>query len=86
MKAPGKYRAVVMGASAGGLYALKVLLHNLDRNFSMPVIIVQHISPDADNYLVNILNDLKGIRVKEKLMKRSILNRVMPILHRLTTT
>jgi two-component system chemotaxis response regulator CheB len=65
MKESGKYRAVVVGASAGGLNALKILLRNLDRNFRMPVIIVQHISPDADNYLVHILNDLKGIRVKE---------------------
>ena len=60
-----KYRAVVVGSSAGGLNALKVLLRNLDKDFRMPVIIVQHISPDADNYLVHILNDLKRLKVKE---------------------
>lgn len=60
-----KYKAVVVGSSAGGLNALKNLIRNLDKDFSIPVIIVQHISPDSENYLVHILNDLKRLKVKE---------------------
>lgn len=60
-----RFDAVVIGASAGGLNALKTLFLGLDRTFSLPLIIVQHISPDSDNYLIHILNDLKIISVKE---------------------
>jgi len=60
-----QYEAVVIGSSAGGLNALKTLFRGLDRNFKLPVIMVQHISPDSENYMVHILNDLKKIPVKE---------------------
>jgi two-component system chemotaxis response regulator CheB len=63
---PGeKYKAIVVGSSAGGLNALKSLIGNLNKSFSIPVIIVQHISPDSENYLVHILNELKRLKVKE---------------------
>lgn len=45
------YEAVVIGVSAGGLAALEKVLPKLDKDFPMPVIVVQHISPDSDNYL-----------------------------------
>lgn len=60
-----RYKAVVIGSSAGGLNALKVIFSKLEPNFGIPVIMVQHISPDAENYLIHILNDLKNIPVKE---------------------
>jgi two-component system chemotaxis response regulator CheB len=60
-----QYEAVVIGSSAGGLNALKTLFRGLDRSFKLPVIMVQHISPDSENYMVHILNDLKKIPVKE---------------------
>ncbi len=60
-----KYNAVVIGSSAGGLNALRTLLRNINKDFGMPVIIVQHISPDSENYLIHILNDLKRLKVKE---------------------
>ncbi|MCX6242696.1 MAG: chemotaxis protein CheB [Bacteroidetes bacterium] len=60
-----KYKVIVIGSSAGGLNALKTLLRNLDKGFRIPVIIVQHISPDSENYLIHILNDLNRLKVKE---------------------
>jgi two-component system chemotaxis response regulator CheB len=60
-----RYEAVVIGSSAGGLNALKTLFRGLDRGFRLPVIIVQHISPDSDNYLIHILNDMRKLKVKE---------------------
>ncbi len=60
-----RYKAVVIGSSAGGLNALKVIFSGLEPKFGIPVIMVQHLSPDAENYLIHILNDLKNIPVKE---------------------
>ncbi len=60
-----KYEAVVIGSSAGGLNALKTIFKCLDRSFRIPFIIVQHISPDSENYLIQILNDLNRLTVKE---------------------
>lgn len=59
------YQAVVIGSSAGGLNALKTIFLSLDKHFPFPVIVVQHMSPDADNYLATFLNSLEKIRVKE---------------------
>jgi two-component system chemotaxis response regulator CheB len=59
------YQAVVIGSSAGGLNALKILFEGLDKRFPLPVIIVQHVSPDAENYLPLFLNNMKKIPVKE---------------------
>jgi len=60
-----KYKAIVIGSSAGGLNALKTLFGALKPRFHIPIIIVQHISPDSDNYLVQILNEINRLRVKE---------------------
>jgi len=60
-----KYRAVVIGASAGGLMALKKLLPALPVDFPCPVLIVQHISPMSDNYMSRMLDAASNIRVKE---------------------
>lgn len=45
--------------------ALKVIFGELDKRFQLPVVIVQHMSPDADNYLASFLDGMKKIRVKE---------------------
>src|SRR5688572_9307843 len=47
---------VVVGASAGGMQALKELAGALPATFSAPVCIVQHMAPDADaTILANLL-------------------------------
>jgi two-component system chemotaxis response regulator CheB len=60
-----RFEAVVAGVSSGGVEALKVLLRGLPRQFPLPVLIVAHISPEADNGLALLLDDLSAIRVKE---------------------
>lgn len=42
-----RYRIVVVGASLGGLRALATLLRALPADFGLPIVIVQHRSPDA---------------------------------------
>ncbi|MCF8303542.1 MAG: chemotaxis protein CheB [Bacteroidales bacterium] len=59
------YKAVVIGSSAGGLDALRALLTRINRSFSLPIVIVQHLSPLSDNYLSNYLDNLSDLRVKE---------------------
>lgn len=58
---PGKdlkiSRVIVVGTSAGGLNALARLFGQLPKDFPVPVLVVQHISPDATgNSMIDALN------------------------------
>lgn len=59
------YNAVVIGASAGGMDAINRLLKNLEASFKLPVMIVQHTSPDSDNYFVMYIQEKTCLVVKE---------------------
>lgn len=61
----GEYRAVVIGVSAGGLNALRTILPSLSADFPAPVLIVQHISPDSDDFLSRILAPYSVLTIKE---------------------
>lgn len=65
-------KAIVVGASAGGLYALKKLLPALPASFPCPVLVVQHMSPKSDNYMTRMLNDISTLTIKEADEKESI--------------
>lgn len=58
-------RAVVIGASAGGLAALQKICRNLDENLTVPVIIVQHIHANSDGFMAWHLNSISSLKVKE---------------------
>lgn len=60
-----RYKAIVIGSSAGGLKALKKLLTKFGKDFKIPIIIVQHTSPNSDNYITTYLNDLCELEIKE---------------------
>lgn len=60
-----KYSAIVVGTSSGGMDALASLIPMLPKNFSLPIIVVQHLSPTSDDYLSQYLNELSPINVKE---------------------
>jgi two-component system chemotaxis response regulator CheB len=51
-----KHNIVVIGASAGGVYALKEIVAELPADFQATIFIVQHVSADAPSYLPDILN------------------------------
>ncbi len=59
------YEAVVIGVSAGGLKALTAILPRLSPTMIQSVIIVQHLSPDSDDFLVQYFDKLCPLRVKE---------------------
>lgn len=65
MTIPGTFKAVVIGASAGGMEALRILLKGLPPGFAAPILIVQHMSPDSDSFLPAILREQTKLMVKE---------------------
>jgi two-component system chemotaxis response regulator CheB len=59
-----RYDIVVIGVSSGGMAALSTILPMLSQDFTLPVIIVQHQHPHADDFLVRYLNEKCRIPVK----------------------
>ncbi len=72
-----KPKAIVIGSSAGGLQALKTIFFLLGSDFSIPIIVVQHISPHSDNYITTYLNRICKIKVKEANEKEMIENGII---------
>jgi two-component system chemotaxis response regulator CheB len=67
-----RFEAIVIGVSWGGMQAVKQILPRLPKNFKLPVIIVQHISPGAGNDWIELLDNMCGIKVKEADEKEKI--------------
>jgi len=67
-----QYEAIVIGVSSGGMNALKFIFSSLPADFSLPIIIVQHISAHSDNEWINLLNDKSNLTIKEADEKEKI--------------
>lgn len=65
-------RAVVVGASAGGVDALLTLLTGLPAHFRLPIIAVLHLPPDRDSRLAEIFQHRLPIAVREAADKETI--------------
>ncbi|HEX6911012.1 MAG TPA: chemotaxis protein CheB [Longimicrobium sp.] len=61
--APG-YRVVVVGASAGGLHALRTLVAGLPADFELPVVVVQHRAKESE-LLCELLQECSHLPVQE---------------------
>ncbi|MBN2245934.1 MAG: chemotaxis protein CheB [Candidatus Aminicenantes bacterium] len=59
------YQAVVIGTSAGGMKALQTIFKSLPGDFSLSIIVVQHVHPDSDDYMINILNQESALEIKQ---------------------
>ncbi len=59
------YEAIVIGVSAGGINALTKIIPVLPKNYSLPVIIVQHRAHSHDDFLFKYIDKLCDIHVKE---------------------
>lgn len=59
------YRAVVIGASAGGLAAVGAILNDLKSTFCIPILLAQHISPHTESYLATHFAAKTPLTVKE---------------------
>ena len=64
MDVPAGFRVVVVGASAGGLHALRTVLGALPATFAIPVVVVQHRSRDSE-LLCELLQEATALRVIE---------------------
>lgn len=73
------YKAVVIGASAGGLGAIKTIVSVLPADFQLPIAVVQHLSPLTDNYWITIVDKCSALAVKEADEKESIRSGVVYI-------
>jgi two-component system chemotaxis response regulator CheB len=60
-----RYAAVVIGVSAGGVEALKILLSALPVSFPLPIAIVQHRDQHGGGFLAACLNSVSRIAVSE---------------------
>lgn len=58
-------RIVVVGASAGGITAVRRLLSPLPKNFAAPIVIVQHMNSFMNMFFLDYLNSLTQLKVKE---------------------
>ena len=62
---PEHTHVVAVGASAGGLQALSLILAALPTDFPVPVLVVQHLSPDYPSQLAHILGRHTDLHVKQ---------------------
>jgi len=60
-----KYKAIIIGVSAGGLEALKRILPKLPKNYPAPIIVVQHRHPFSDDALEKAIDDQSQINVRQ---------------------
>ena len=68
---PGGYRMVVVGASAGGLFALRTVMAGLPADFPLPIAVVQHRARESQ-LLCELLQECTGVRVQEVTDKEEI--------------
>lgn len=59
-----KHALVALGASAGGPAALYEILSHIGRDYPLPIVITQHISPGFVDGMVRWLNDATSLTVK----------------------
>jgi two-component system chemotaxis response regulator CheB len=60
-----QYEAVVIGASSGGWEALAEIFQALPGDFSLPIIVAQHLHPLQDAYFFTRMNDVCTLSVKD---------------------
>jgi two-component system chemotaxis response regulator CheB len=62
---PAAATIILIGCSAGGVEALKLVLGELSRDFPAAIVIVQHIAVNSGDTLAQLLDDMCDIQVKE---------------------
>lgn len=69
---PDLLEAIVIGVSMGGMQALESILKCFPKQFPAAVIVLQHLSPDRESYLVSLLNHQFEVNIKEAVMNEKI--------------
>src|SRR4051812_6616286 len=60
-----KFDIVAIGASAGGVEALHVIVNALPADFALPIVVVQHLDPHHRSRLADLLSRHSRLPVKE---------------------
>jgi two-component system chemotaxis response regulator CheB len=68
-----RVEAAVIGCSAGGLDALKVVLGAFPANLGIAVIVVAHTAPDGDHLLPSLLGNICKLPVSEAREREAVL-------------
>jgi two-component system chemotaxis response regulator CheB len=55
------FEAIVVGVSSGGMNAMKVMFSLLPKDFSTPIILVQHKGAHSDNQWIKLLNEKSNL-------------------------
>lgn len=67
------FECIVIGVSAGGMAALPKVLAPLPPDFLIPVVVVQHMSPDSNkDFLVQYLDERLSLKVQEACEKEPV--------------
>lgn len=62
---PGPFRVVAIASSAGGLNALTEVISALPSDFSVPIVVVQHLDPRHRSLMAEILGRKTGLGVRQ---------------------
>lgn len=60
-----KYKVIVLGASAGGMEIIRMIVSSLPAKFSMPIIVVQHVPDFSEGTWAQTLDERYRVHVKE---------------------
>lgn len=72
-RASPAYCGVVIGCSAGGPEALKIVLRDLPRDYGLPVLVVQHLHPSDEGRFAQHLDQSILLEAREVMDKTTIL-------------
>jgi two-component system chemotaxis response regulator CheB len=65
LRKPGKTEIIAIGVSTGGPDALRMVFANLDKDLTVPIVVVQHMPPGFTNEFAKSLDRLCPLEVKE---------------------
>lgn len=65
IKSTNEFPVVGIGASAGGLTAFKKLLHSISKDSGIAYVLVQHLDPNHESMLTELLQRVTEIPVLE---------------------
>ena len=65
LRKPGKVDIIAIGISTGGPDALRVVFTNIDRDLTVPIVVVQHMPPGFTNEFAKSLDRICPLDVKE---------------------
>src|SRR5689334_2868413 len=68
----GKFLTVGIGASAGGIQALKTFFENVPENSGMAYVVILHLSPDHDSKLAEVIRIVSKIPVQQVVGKTEV--------------